>query len=58
LQSLLIEEDYRLGARAEQLEDIEREIATKKERIEWQEILVASMERDGRDVSPRLCSKT
>lgn len=47
LRKLLIEEEDKLGAAAERLEAIEREIAKGEERIEWQRALVASMEREG-----------
>jgi hypothetical protein len=51
LQKLLIEEEDRLGFSFEQLENIEQEIAKGDERIQWQRILVATMEREGRDAT-------
>jgi hypothetical protein len=51
LQKLLIEEEDKLGASSERLEDIEREIVKGDKRIAWQRALVAAGEDEGRDVT-------
>jgi hypothetical protein len=51
LVKLLIEEEDKLGASSERLEDIDQEIAKGDKRIAWQRTLVAAMERDGRDAA-------
>jgi hypothetical protein len=49
LQRLLIQEEDRLGFRYEQFDEIEREIAKAEKRIEFQQAVIETMEREGRD---------
>ena len=49
LQKLLVEEEDKLAADLEKLDDLDRHIADGNRRIEWQQVLVETLERDGRD---------
>jgi hypothetical protein len=47
LQKLLLEEEDKLGADLEALENVQQHIADSSQRIERQRALIATMERDG-----------
>jgi len=49
LQRLLVEEEDKLTADLELLANLEKHIADGNRRIEWQQVLVETMERDGHD---------
>jgi hypothetical protein len=54
LQSLLIEEEDKLGHDCEALREIEGHIAQAKGHVQRQQVLVSSMQREGNDATPAL----
>ena len=49
LRTLLLQEEDKFGADCESLNDVERHIADGKGRIERQRVLIADLERNGRN---------